>query len=297
MSIVNADIFIGDARVILPTLPDRSVQAVITSPPYFAKRDYGTAEWQGGDEACDHAPNRSNRTERRRAKLSGSLSYVSQQEPAYRSSCRKCGAIRVDSQIGLEQTVDEYIGSLLHIFRLVRNVLRDDGTMWLNLGDSFSKKNLLLVPSRVALQLQQEGWTLRQDIIWEKTNAMPESVKDRLAQSYEHVFFFAKTDRYFFNEQDSYVLAKSKETGLRKMRDVWSMSTASYTGNHFATFPTELARRCIALSTKKGDVVLDPFAGSGTTVAVANRMKRKGVAIELNPNYESMILDRLNSGS
>lgn len=227
-------VLIGDAREMLKTLPDQSVQCVVTSPPYFGLRDYGTATWQGGDPECDHAPDRKPRTERQRSGLTGSLTYNDSRDLPYRDVCGKCGAVRVDNQIGLEDTVDAYVAALVDVFREVRRVLKDDGTLWLNLGDSYNSgpsegsrpgsgradgivddraqrnrngthapglkpKDLIGIPWRVAFALQADGWYLRSEIIWHKPNPMPESVTDRPTKAHEQVFLLSKSPRYFYD--------------------------------------------------------------------------------------------------
>lgn len=189
-----------------------------------------------------------------------------------------------DNQIGMESSPEEYIDNLVKVFREVKRVLKDDGTLWLNLGDTYRRdKNLLGIPWRVAFALQQDGWYLRQDIIWHKPNPMPEAVNDRCAKSHEHIFLFSKKKQYYFDAD-----AIRTETKAR-MRDVWSINTASFGGAHFAVFPDKLPELCIKAGTKEGDIVFDPFMGSGTTAQVAQRLSRKWVGIELNPEYAKII--------
>jgi DNA modification methylase len=214
----------GDSRTALRELPDGSVHCVITSPPYYALRDYGTGTWEGGSPECDHAP------------VSGNQGATGQQATRtftgaapQREICSRCGATRRDSQIGLEPTLEAYINELMTVFAEVKRVLRDDGTFWLNLGDSYSHggcgsrdaerwpkqsrndhlpthakkgtglspKSLIGMPWRVAFALQADGWILRSDIIWAKGNPMPESVTDRPTRCHEYLFMFAKSERYF----------------------------------------------------------------------------------------------------
>jgi DNA modification methylase len=193
---MTATVLEGDCRDVLRTLPERSVQCVVTSPPFFGLRDYGTGAWEGGDPACDHLPDRPPREARPRAGLTGGLAHVSAQDNgsgAFRDVCGKCGAQRVDRQIGLEPTPDEFVAALVEVFREVRRVLRDDGVVWCNLGDSYGPgKQLLGVPWRFAFAMQADGWVLRQDVLWAKLNAMPESVTDRCTRSHEYIFMFAK---------------------------------------------------------------------------------------------------------
>lgn len=318
-------IICGDALTVLRTLPDKCCRCCVTSLPYFNLRDYG-----------------------------------------------------VSGQIGLEPTMQEYIARLVEVFAEVKRVLTDDGTLWVNIADSYSgsgkgaalypenakkykqgtntgscgvaaitknkydlpNKNLMGIPWRLAFALQDSGWILRQDIIWSKSNCMPESVRDRCTKSHEYIFLFAKRQRYYFNsdailepavgfnnepiagsvgafgqEQSCRRKGNSKtfrggkytaqntfdnsrelsrnshgncenNTGKRRMRSVWNMATTASGGvTHYAKFPNELAERCILCGTAEGDVVLDPFVGSGTSCRVANRYGRQYIGIDLNPAY------------
>jgi site-specific DNA-methyltransferase (adenine-specific) len=231
----------------------------------------------------------------------------------------------VDGQIGLEPTPEEFVAELVAVFREVRRVLRDDGTLWLNLGDGYGKgKQLLGVPWRVALALQGDGWLLRQDIIWHKPNAMPESVKDRCVKAHEYVFLLAKTDRYYFDysavkealapgsdvvyrnalrkgktydQKDAYVknFPASFDSDQRRRRSVWSVNTRPYTGAHCAPYPPELIEPCILAGCPPGGVVLDPFGGSGTTAGVAQALGRSAILCELNPEYAKLVPERVAS--
>ena len=233
-------ILLGDVRQRLSEIPEGSVRTCITSPPYFGLRDYGTASWEGGDGNCDHIQDESktkqfgnpefneNRPSRKETKTKGFY---------YEKECDKCGAKRVDSQIGLEQSPNEYVEQLVQVFREVWRVLADDGTLWLNLGDSYAMasmrgensefknnkqtaainggvklgkreiplglkpKDLIGIPWRVAFALQADGWYLRQDIIWAKPNPMPESVTDRCTKSHEYVFLLSKSPRYYYDHE------------------------------------------------------------------------------------------------
>lgn len=302
-------LLVGDCREMLRTLPDESVHCVVTSPPYWGLRDYG-----------------------------------------------------VNGQLGLEETPDEYVARMVEVFREVRRVLRSDGTLWLNLGDTYNAyngnrgtesryagdrrtigepmfppghglmvptlkpKDLVGIPWRVAFALQADGWYLRSDIIWHKPNPMPESVRDRPTKTHEYVFLLSKSERYFYDADaikeptrsldpghPSYrpnsariavegrkeyhgkheMSARSYNPAGRNARSVWTIATRPYHGSHFATFPPELAERCILAGCPKGGTVLDPFAGSGTTGMVATGQGRNAVLIELNPDYAELIRERI----
>lgn len=227
-----------------------------------------------------------------------------------------------DGQIGLEKTPEEYIAALVDVFRCVRNMLEDDGTLWLNLGDSYgSGKQLFGIPWRVALALQDDGWILRQDIIWNKPNPMPESVTDRCTKAHEYIFLLSKNERYFYDSESIKEPAKVSSKGIRfggskygdsndpkyatksgniskeydkaNKRSVWQVSTVPYKGAHFATFPPALIEPCILAGSRPGDIVLDPFMGSGTTAMVAHNLGRQYMGCELNPEYESLQIKRL----
>lgn len=245
----------GDARKVLAQFPDGVFQACITSPPYWSLRNY-----------------------------------------------------HIQGQIGLEMSLTEYIENLVAVFEEVRRVLRDDGTLWLNIGDSYTSggrtwrapdkknpvramdvrpptpeglkpKDLIGVPWRLAFALQAAGWYLRADTIWNKPNCQPESVKDRPTRSHEYLFLLSKSERYLYNHE-----AVRGPNG-RNLRTVWDIPTQAYPDAHFATFPLSLVEPCVALSTRPGDLVLDPFIGSGTTGEAALRMGRRFVGVELNPDY------------
>tara|TARA_R100000808_G_scaffold2414_2_gene9659 strand:+ start:804 stop:1721 length:918 start_codon:yes stop_codon:yes gene_type:complete len=293
---MRPEVIEGDVREVLKTLDDESVQCVVTSPPYWGLRDYG-----------------------------------------------------VDDQLGLEATPEEYVANMVSVFQEVKRVLRKDGTVWLNLGDSYSSggretttnqtlrggkdygvtrpkpnksikpKDLVGIPWRVAFALQEDGWYLRSDIIWNKPNPMPESVTDRPTKSHEYIFLLTKSKKYYYDhgaikEKGEYPAgtraAKASDArssmgfvnsrppeykiydGTRNKRSVWKITTKPYSEAHFATFPTELPETCIKAGTKRGDVVLDIFAGSGTTLRVASKLGRKGIGIELNPEYIKILKKR-----
>jgi DNA modification methylase len=290
---VTVTILNGDAREVLKTLPSESVQMCVTSPPYFNLRDYQTGTWSGGDAACDHrmSPNGQARDHGRDRSVSGGTFHDSpvpkQIAQQFRATCGKCGATRTDNQIGLEQTPELYVAELVAVFREVRRVLRPDATLWLNLGDSFIDKQLQMIPARVALALQADGWILRSDIIWHKAAPMPESVRDRPTSAHEHVFLLAKSARYFWDSdavredatceklpgrnmtdtRETYGLGNGGNSGLvalhnrlrdtgksdttRNIRNVWTIATQAFPESHFAVFPPTLAERCIRAGTSE----------------------------------------------
>ena len=323
------------------------VQSCITSPPYYGLRDYGTATYEGGDANCDHT-------------ISGWSDNLKpdcdrpERDGSKRKSCIKCGAKRVDQQIGLEETPQEFIDNLVEVFACVWDVLRDDGTLWVNLGDSYynyrpgkgqalskqtvsntnqdlpqtcarrgnklegyKEKDLMGMPWRLAFALQDFGWYLRQDIIWHKPNPMPESVLDRCTKSHEYMFLLSKKPQYFFNNEaikepvenmgkprkfrngDAAVTLRNDEGNTyipkesRNKRDVWTVPIKPYSGAHFAVFPEELIEPCILAGSNVGDVILDPFFGSGTTGQVAQNLGRKWIGCELNPDYEDLQNERV----
>ena len=231
-----------------------------------------------------------------------------------------------DNQIGLENSLEEYIEQLCIVFDEVYRITKDDGTFWLNIGDWYANKgeipsdgrkgfsgtggmgvadktieglttkDLICVPWRVAFALQQRGWILRSDIIWAKKNPIPESVKDRPTSSHEHIFLFSKQPKYYYDFES----VKEKIENLdnnggyehRNKRDVWSVRVASYPGSHCATFPMELIVPCIKAGSPEGGLVLDPFMGSGTVAEVAKRLSRRYTGCELNLEYWKIIQKR-----
>lgn len=302
---MSTRILIGDVREKLAELPDESVHCVVTSPPYWGLRDYGA-----------------------------------------------------DGQLGLEVTLGEHVAVMVDVFREVRRVLRSDGTLWLNYGDSYATsdkasmlkpKDLCGVPWRVALALQEDGWWLRQDIIWSKPNPMPESIRDRCTKAHEYLFLLSKSERYYFDQEaiaepvalasverlsrptldqqrgsdrvpgktngpmkavggrpggrkpekfDALVSGAGRSgigEGLltRNRRSVWEIPTQPFSEAHFATFPPALVEPCILAGCPIGGTVLDPFAGSGTTGMVADRLGRDAILIDLNPAYAAMARRRI----
>jgi site-specific DNA-methyltransferase (cytosine-N4-specific) len=262
-------VVIGGAREVLASLPDGTFQTCVTSPPYWGLRDYGS-----------------------------------------------------EHQIGAEEMLDDYIAALVEVFREVRRTLRDDGTFWLNIGDSYTSggrtwrdadkklaargmgyraptpeglkpKDLVGVPWRLAFALQADGWYLRSDIVWNKPNAIPESVKDRPSRSHELVFLFSKSLRYSYDYEAVREPVMNGE-GTKGRRSVWSINTEPCPEAHFATFPRELVRPCILAGSHAGSVVLDPFFGSGTVGEVAAVEGRDFLGIELNPEYAAIAQARLN---
>lgn len=303
----QATIHEGDSLEVLQTMKDESVQCVVTSPPYWGLRNYG-----------------------------------------------------VDGQLGLEESPAEFVDNLVSVFREVRRVLREDGTLWLNLGDCYAGsgcggasletstlagglasqnaskggvhrakpsnkkvhglkiKDLVGMPWRVAFALQEDGWWLRSDIIWSKTNAMPESVTDRPTKAHEYLFLLSKSSRYFYDSEAVKELAEKGNAGssftcgktsihqegrasklprgdsaYRNIRSVWTVPTQPYPGAHFATFPPKLIEPCIKAGSRVGDTVLDPFSGAGTTGLVSLRLDRHYVGIELNPEYIELSKKRI----
>jgi DNA modification methylase len=339
---INAYIVKSDARHI--PLADGAVDCCVTSPPYWGLRDYGTARWDGGVAGCDHVNGRPGS-----ANADGGATLSSHKNRdgagAFSGDCGKCGARRIDAQLGLERTPEEYVASMVQVFRGVRRVLKPQGTLWLNLGDSYAAnrghqvpdtkwvdvgnsrgmkaadsglkpKDLVGIPWRVAFALQADGWWLRSDIIWAKPNPMPESVTDRPTRSHEYIFLLAKSARYWYDAEavaepcnwngssgtknyrawaDGGRIDAGMNSGgareERNSRSVWTIATQPYSGAHFATFPEELARRCIRAGCPVGGKVLDPFAGSGTVGKVAIEEGRDAVLCDIN--YQPLAKERI----
>jgi len=231
----------------------------------------------------------------------------------------------VDGQIGLEETPEAFIGKLVDVFREVRRVLADDGTLWVNLGDSYGKgKQLIGIPWKAAFSLQSDGWILRQDIIWHKPNPMPESVRDRCTKAHEYIFLLSKSQRYFYDVdavkepaktapatrnkaaegyQADYPNGDRFSSGertwgadrMKNRRSVWTVATKPFKGAHFATFPPDLIEPCILAGSRQGDTVLDPFNGAGTTGVISLKYGRKYIGCELNPEYADITMERIKN--
>tara|TARA_R100001530_G_scaffold535_1_gene878 strand:- start:592 stop:1689 length:1098 start_codon:yes stop_codon:yes gene_type:complete len=340
--IINKDVLTG-----LLDLEDASVQTCVTSPPYWGLRDYGTGEWKGGDPECSHVRD----SKKSKHTITGHKNNPMVGDAIYKTLCPRCGATRKDLQLGLEETPEEYIDNMVKVFRGIKRVLKDDGTLWVNIGDTYcgtghkgdskdpkhpngrnsqsvalnnkidgiKAKDMVGIPWMLAFALRSDGWYLRQDIIWNKPNAMPEPVKDRCTKAHEYIFLLSKSRKYYFNHEalkeptttyDEKVRDRDKGklnktpgrdriTGLkrnnyvtRNKRSVWNINLKPYKEAHFAVFPPELPEFCILAGSKEGDIVLDPFWGSGTTGAVARKHSRKAIGIELNPEYVEISMKR-----
>lgn len=231
----------------------------------------------------------------------------------------------VPGQIGAEPTVDDYIADLVRLFREARRTLAEDGTLWLNIGDSYTSggrtwrdadaknkgramdyraptpeglkpKDLIGVPWKLAFALQADGWYLRTDIIWSKPNCQPESVKDRPTRAHEYVFLFSKSEKYYYDRQAIMESAADPKRKSKNRRTVWNINTEPYPGSHFAVYPKALVRICVAAGSSKNGRVLDPFFGSGTTGVVCNELGRDSVGIELSAEYAELARKRLLVG-
>ena len=348
-------ILFGDCKETLSEFLPQSARTCVTSPPYYGLRDYGTATWIGGDPNCNHRRDSKVKAENCNTGHKNHDEMAGVGDAIYKTVCPKCGAIRQDSQIGLEETPDEYIESLVSVFREVRNILTDDGTLWVNLGDSYynyrpgkgqsypkqsvsktkqdlpdecnkrgnkldglKEKDLIGIPWLFAFAMRNDGWYLRQDIIWHKPNPMPESVRDRCTKSHEYIFLFSKNKKYFYDNEAIKEPAKdwgtrdrtngkyhNEGTGLqphsgltksyptKNKRSVWSVTVKPYKEAHFATYPPDLIEPCILAGSEEGDTVLDPFMGAGTTAAVAKSLNRHYIGCELNEDYGNLIQKRI----
>lgn len=339
-------ILLGHVIEKLKEIDDESVDCVVTSPPYYGLRKYGNEMpvWDG-DEKCEHewveytkkGISGGTKSEKVHIKGQDNFQIVPDSTGNY---CRKCGAIRCE--LGQEPTVDLFIKHLADIFDEVKRVLKPTGTFWLNIGDTYSgsggrgsqytkdvpkykqpktdvpEKSLMGVPYRIALELIGRGWILRNDIIWHKPNPMPTSVKDRFTNTYEHIFFFVKERKYYFNQQFedateivsseirfggqkypgsvenvTYSGNKYNYTGKRNMRDIVHYPTANSKLAHFAIFPKHIPMLAIDAGCPPDGVVLDPFMGSGTTAVVANNLGREWIGIELYEKNVKIIEQRL----
>src|SRR5574341_547488 len=227
----------------------------------------------------------------------------------------------IEGQIGLEETLHQFINRLVAVFSEVKSVLRDDGILWLNIGDGYTSgnrgyrapdkknparamavrpdtpeglkpKDLMGILWRLAFALQDDGWYLRSDIVWHKPNAMPESVKDRPTRAHEYLFMLTKSEQYSYNSDA--IKEKTSVGDYRNRRSVWSINTQPTSWAHFATFPSALIEPCILASTRPGEYVLDPFFGSGTVGVACDALNRKYVGIELHPEYITLALRRLD---
>ena len=314
----------GDCREIMRKWASQGVKAqtCITSPPYYGLRDYGTAKWEGGDPNCEHSismPTKWNDPKRGTSVLRPEVGH----RGGSSSNCHLCGAKRIDDQLGLEDTPEDYIKSMVEVFRCVWDVLEDDGTLWVNIGDSYCNSNgfaraspeyqregrnnmpandrkldklhatglktkdLIGIPWMLAFALRADGWYLRQDIVWSKPNPMPESVQDRCTKAHEYIFLLSKSHKYHFDHVAIKEPMKDSDEMANK-RSVWNVATKPYSGAHFAVFPTELIEPCILAGAPVGGIVLDPFMGSGTTAQVAQDLGRQYLGCELNPEYRKL---------
>ena len=300
----------GDARRI--PLANATVQCVVTSPPYWQLRKYDGEQdsvW-GGNSDCNHQwreEKKIKQTPQRDHARGGGFAKTRGNEAARKGMafeasqgrfCTGCGAW--NGCYGFEPTIQLYVEHTIEIMREIRRVLRDDGVLFWNISDTLRDKGLSAVPQRIAIAAIDAGWILRDTIIWAKPNPMPESVKDRLTRSHETVLMLAKNTQYYWNIDASREAATSSDAGTngkRNMRNVWTIATQPFTGAHFAPFPEEIPRRCIALASKPGDVILDPFGGSGTTGKVAIELERRCVLLDLNytgnGGYEPLVRQRV----
>lgn len=231
-------IITGDCIDRLKDLPDESVNCVVTSPPYYGLRDYGTGTWVGGDPDCPHRrtskQSKYTITGHAQDELKGNVG-----DAIYKTVCPLCGAVRVDKQIGLEDTPQEYINRLVKVFRECRRVLTEDGTLWVNIGDTYcgvggngsdheyKQKDIIGIPWMLAFALRDDGWYLRQDIIWAKPNPMPESVKDRCTKSHEYVFLLSKSQRYYFDGEA--ISEPTAEASVKRLSQNVGGQIGSYT--------------------------------------------------------------------
>tara|TARA_R110000823_G_C15791215_1_gene486154 strand:- start:34 stop:858 length:825 start_codon:yes stop_codon:yes gene_type:complete len=229
----------------------------------------------------------------------------------------------VDGQFGLEKTYQDYIANTVKVFETFKPKLKDTATIWWNVGDNYKDKNLLMIPNRVAIALQEAGWYIRSEIIWQKPNAMPESVRDRPTSCHEKIWLITKNKKYYYDadaiKEDAAWDKWGKQTnpkgtqgkanlfkeisrkeiialgkGKRNKRNVWTINTKPFKDAHFATFPKNLIEPCVKAGCPEGGVVLDPFGGAGTTGIVAALNNRKSIIIELNQDYIQIFKKRIN---
>ena len=366
--IILIKFFQGNCIDKIKELEDNYIDCVVSSPPYYGLRDYGTASYDGGDPDCKHSitdgivDNKNNKLIERPDRASD------------KKNCVKCGAKRIDEQFGLEKTYQEYIANTVKVFETFKHKLKDTATIWWNVGDSYSsgsrktttlqtvrkpksneiseskqkyldglivrppiqtgikEKDLMMIPNRVAIALQEAGWWIRSEIIWYKPNPMPESIKDRPTSSHEKIWLITKNKKYYYdadaikepttestkqryksgwkgNEKRDYVSGKqnhfskyigtekSKQDALkgRNKRNVWTVTPKPFKDAHFATFPKDLIEPCIKAGCPENGIVLDPFGGAGTTGIVAKSLNRRSILIELNPEYIKIAKKRVEN--
>ncbi len=328
----NIELHLGDALRVMKSLPSASVDCVVTSPPHWGLRDYGTAVWMGGDANCRHTLGTTPHQRRTAKKRS-----PNRDRPSTEKGCRKCGAIPHDQQYGLESTIDDYVDRMREASAEIWRLLTPQGTYWLNLRDGFSyhnsgtgstrrvtreeapgvvpHKSLMGIPWRITLGLQRDGWIVRNAIVWHKPNAIPDPASDRLSTRYEMLFLLAKHPDYHFNieairepySEDRPSWRKihnggnkphtvktpwRPEAGTKNVGDVWSLSTRPLPEAHSAPFPIDLPRRCIAAGCPSEGTVLDPFSGAGTTGLAARELGHRYIGIDLRADFHDIFLRR-----
>lgn len=301
----------GNSLIVLKDeslLPSGTIDMCMTSPPYWGLRDYGTASWEGGEiPDCKHDAAK----EKSRYDYSMDTSPNQSQNkgtdaPRWKPVCPTCKAKKVDDQLGLEPTYQEYINKLCDIFDGIKRVLKPTGTCWVNLGDTYLDSELMQIPTRFAIEMANRGWLLRNTIIWHKSSVMPTSIKNRYTVDFEYLFFFSKQPDYYFNTQYEPLTEKANkysdtnfipESDRRIRRCVWKINPQKMKGaTHFATYPEELCRSPIAAGCPVGGIVIDPFSGTGTTGRVANEQKKRYIGIELNPSSIGLAEKRMGLG-
>lgn len=308
----NVSLHLGHVLEELGELPDHSVHMICTSPPYFQLRDYGVEPtlW-GGDPDCNHdwkhGEVKDSHYDYGTSTIRGSGKKQQQASSfcvPYRL-CVNCGAF--EGQLGMEPTVSLFSRDIVLVFREIKRVLRSDGSLWLNVGDGFNDgsvkeckpKDLLGVPWTLALALRDDGWFLRRDIIFAKGmsfnlqsvgSIMPESAKDRPTTSHEYIFLLTPSSQYYYNYEDG---MEPGPYGVHNLRSVWFIPLDGNSTHHTATFPERLPEICIRLSTSPGDLVLDPFMGSGTVGVVAKKMGRRFVGIDAVEEFVDLARDQI----